>query len=164
MHNSNCILVKKYNNHYIIQWTASRMRLLARQSSGEGCYFPLPSSGSFSVSQALYSSPRVWGFEVSLLRLCHCQVVLTGHRCQLLEDKDLWLPLSSAFPWPSAPPASVCSATSPHRILFSAVGLGKFVTSISIGSISKQLKLLYKPAVIHASFNSNGPKAVFVCT
>lgn len=105
--------------------------LLARQSSREGCYFPLPSSGSFSVSQSPYSSPRVWGFEVSLLRLCHCQIVLTGHHCQLLEDKDLWLPLSSAFPWPSAPPASVCSATSPHRILFSAVGLGKFVTSIS---------------------------------
>lgn len=81
-----------------------------------------------------------WGFETFLLKLCHFQLILTG------QGSVASLVLCLGFPWPSAPSASVCSATFQWRILLSATGF-KFISSMRSSSCSVSLLLFMPPSI-----------------
>lgn len=120
---------------------------LQDRAAGRGD-FPLPSSGTFLISQSLWSYSRLWRIW-SLSLDGHCQLILTAYSCQLLEDEALWLPLSFCTSWPFCWPLQLwCVLQLPLcRILFSSIGLSKFMVSTNSLSCSVSLLSLLSPSV-----------------
>ena len=147
-------LLPTSNKHSILEWVTqiafkSKSTTIITSSSEKhpecvcqteqqrGDYFPL-ASGIFSLSVYLLISKsfedlRSFSSNYAISNQSH-----QGHGCQHLEDEDVWLPLSSSLAF--LDPPLVCSVASPCRILFDAVGLGKF--SSGVGSSGCSVSLL----------------------